>query len=532
MPNALWSNLKQVLRRLGPLLVACIFAGAVWLLYREISKYSVADIRMSLSRISLPHILLSVFLTVINYIILIGYDWLALKGIHKSLPLTKVSLVSFVGQAVSYNFGALLGGSTVRYRFYSAWGFSPIDIVRLVLMLAITFWVGALGLVGAIFMIAPPAIPPELGLHLPVNDIRPLGAVLFLAAMSYLVVCKFVHKPIHIFGKEFAFPPFRIAVAQALVAGADLVAAGACLYVLLPPDSGLSFIEFLPTYLLAMVAVVLTHVPGGAGVLEVIILHLTSADPQDIFAALICFRAIYYLLPLLMAAIVFAIYEIRQQTAQATGAIHDASRWMRAFSPTVMAFAVFGMGALLCFSVTLPISPERLERTVAWIPLQIMESASVVAGLVGCALLFLAPGLQHRQHHAWRLIMGLLCIGLVASLASSLNWIVALLLVAGIFSVYSIRRRCCRPSSLWKLRVSPRWLIGSVAIPACAAGIGIVLHHADPFPPEFWSLSGYTAEAPRLARIMTAQVLLFLALTLGYARTAPLRRRDAKKKAN
>lgn len=83
-----------------------------------------------------------------------------------------MSLVSFVGQAVSYNFGALLGGSTVRFRFYSSWGFSPMDIVRLVLMLAITFWVGALGLVGAIFMIAPPEIPPELGMHMPL-DIRP-----------------------------------------------------------------------------------------------------------------------------------------------------------------------------------------------------------------------------------------------------------------------------------------------------------------------------------------------------------------------
>lgn len=107
------------------------------------------------------------------------------------------------------------------------------DIVRLVLMLAITFWVGALGLVGAIFMIAPPEIPPELGMHMPL-DIRPLGAILFLIAISYLIVCKFIHKPIHIFGKEFAFPPFKIAVAQAVVAGADLVAAGACLYVLLP----------------------------------------------------------------------------------------------------------------------------------------------------------------------------------------------------------------------------------------------------------------------------------------------------------
>ena len=186
--------LKRLLRALGPVLVGCIFLGAVYLLYREISKYSLADIRMSLAQISTGSIILSVLLAIINYIILIGYDWLALKGIHKTLPVSRVSLVSFVGQAVSYNFGALLGGSTVRFRFYSSWGFSPMDIVRLVLMLAITFWVGALGLVGAIFMIAPPEIPPELGMHMPL-DIRPLGAILFLIAISYLIVCKFIHKP-------------------------------------------------------------------------------------------------------------------------------------------------------------------------------------------------------------------------------------------------------------------------------------------------------------------------------------------------
>ena len=80
-----------------------------YLLYREISKYSLADIRMSLAQISTGSIVLSVLLAIINYIILIGYDWLALKGIHKTLPVSRVSLVSFVGQAVSYNFGALLG---------------------------------------------------------------------------------------------------------------------------------------------------------------------------------------------------------------------------------------------------------------------------------------------------------------------------------------------------------------------------------------------------------------------------------------
>ena len=149
---------------------------------------------------------------VINYMILVGYDWLALKAIHKQLPLPRVALVSFVGQAVSYNFGALLGGTSVRYRFYSAWGFSLTDIVRLVLMLAVTFWVGALGLCGIIFMIAPPVIPDELLRHMPIADVRILGVILFMVACSYLVLCFTVRKPVHIFGKEFVFPAPHIAV--------------------------------------------------------------------------------------------------------------------------------------------------------------------------------------------------------------------------------------------------------------------------------------------------------------------------------
>ncbi|MFQ9490433.1 MAG: hypothetical protein ACLR0N_05360 [Bilophila wadsworthia] len=114
--------LKRLLRALGPVLVGCIF----WV--RSIFSMGNQQIQPR----GYPHepgpdfhgsIILSVLLAIINYIILIGYDWLALKGIHKTLPVSRVSLVSFVGQAV-LQFRALLGGSTVRFRFYSSWGFS------------------------------------------------------------------------------------------------------------------------------------------------------------------------------------------------------------------------------------------------------------------------------------------------------------------------------------------------------------------------------------------------------------------------
>ena len=398
------------------------------------------------------------------------------------------------------------------------------DIVRLVLMLAITFWVGALGLVGAIFMIAPPEIPPELGMHMPL-DIRPLGAILFLIAISYLIVCKFIHKPIHIFGKEFAFPPFKIAVAQAVVAGADLVAAGACLYVLLPPDAHVSFLQFLPTYLMAMVAVVLTHVPGGAGVLEVVILHLTTASPQAVFAALLCFRVIYYLLPLLLAAVIFAIYEVRQQAIQESGVLHDAGRWMRAFAPTIMASAVFGIGAILCFYVVLPVSPERLAQIREWIPLGIVEFASMATGVAGVMLLFLTRGIQHRQRAAFRLAIAMLCIGIIGPLLHSLSWFVALMSLIVLLSILSIRRKCCRPSSLWKLHLTPSWLFAIVSVLVCSAGLGLLIYHMDPSDPVLWTSSDYAADAARLFRTFAAEALLLICIAVGYMRTAPIRKR-------
>ena len=309
--------MKKYLRYLGPILITAIFLLAVYLLYNKLKAYSIAQIRESILQISYGRIGLSLVLMVINYMILVGYDWLALKAIHKQLPLPRVALVSFVGQAVSYNFGALLGGTSVRYRFYSAWGFSLTDIVRLVLMLAVTFWVGALGLCGIIFMIAPPVIPDELLRHMPIADVRILGVILFMVACSYLVLCFTVRKPVHIFGKEFVFPAPHIAVAQFIVAGVDIVAAAACMYVLLPGDMGVSFLDFLPSYLMAQVAVVLTHIPGGVGVFELVILHLThTSHEQMVFAAVLLFRLIYYIIPLLAAAVLLAVYEARQRRPQ------------------------------------------------------------------------------------------------------------------------------------------------------------------------------------------------------------------------
>lgn len=303
--------MKKFLPSLGKLLVAAIFVIACWMLYHKIRSYSLEEILDSILHIRSSQLLAAVLLVVLNYIVLVGYDWLAVRAIHRRLPLPRVALVSFTGCAVSYNLGALLGGTTVRYRLYSAWGFHPLDIVRLVLMLAVTFWIGALGLAGGVLLFANVHIPPELGID-PAH-VRPLGGFLVALCVLYLALCSWAReRPIMLFKKEFALPSLHLALAQTCVACADLLVAAACLYVLLPVHASLTFADFLPNYLFAQVAVVLTHVPGGVGVLEAILMHIVhGVDPRRLFGAILVFRVLYYLVPLLFSAVILFFYEFR-----------------------------------------------------------------------------------------------------------------------------------------------------------------------------------------------------------------------------
>ena len=99
-------------------------SGAAWLLYDRLKQYTSADPRCA-GRHPAWHIAAAALLTLLNYAILVGYDWFAVRWVgEKDLPLRKIALASFTGYAFSYNFGATLFGTSIRYRLYSAWGVS------------------------------------------------------------------------------------------------------------------------------------------------------------------------------------------------------------------------------------------------------------------------------------------------------------------------------------------------------------------------------------------------------------------------
>jgi phosphatidylglycerol lysyltransferase len=308
---------RSLWKRLEPWVVLLVFLVACGLLYRELRKYHWDDVVDGLESVARNRLWGCIGLTALSYVILIAYDLLAVWAVGHPLPLRRVALASFAGFAVSYNFGAVLGGTPVRYRLYSAWGLTPSEIVRLFVMMGVTFWVGVMALAGVVFLAWPFPIPEDI--ELPFETVRPLGGILLLLAAAYVVLAMLVRNGLTIRDRRFDFPSAQITLLQLLVSAVDLIVAAGCLYVLVAPEVPLTFAEFLGVYLLAVVVVIITHVPGGMGVFELLVIKFCQTESATLPAALLVFRVVYYLIPLLLAGGLLAAHEFVLKHSRGTG---------------------------------------------------------------------------------------------------------------------------------------------------------------------------------------------------------------------
>lgn len=187
------------------------------------------------------------------------------------------ALASFLGYTFSNNIGfSMIAGASVRYRLYSAWGLSAVEITQVVLFCTASLWLGFFVLSGVVFMSEPLALPQSL--HWRVETVKPLGIVLLSLAGLYLAVTLKGKKTLTFKSWQFSLPSWRLAVAQMTIACTDWLMAGAVLYCLLPRGTPLGFGHFLEIYLLAQLAGLISQVPGGLGVFESVMLVMAPAE--------------------------------------------------------------------------------------------------------------------------------------------------------------------------------------------------------------------------------------------------------------
>ncbi len=496
------------LKRLAPaILGAALLALAAGVLHRELRDYQYRDLVREVRALPSARVLVAVALTALSYLLLVGYDALALRYVRHPLALRRVAFASFTGYAVSNTLGfPLLTGASLRYRLYTRWGVPAADVARIIAFYSTTFWLGALTVGGLAFLFDPIQLPPLL--QVPTALLHPIGALMLAAVAGYAALSALHKKSFSIRGHAIQVPSPGLVAMQFLVSTADWLAAAAVLHALLPPGS-VSFASFAGAFVIGQMIGIVSHVPGGVGVFDSIVLFFLAPQigAPAVVGTLIVYRATYYLLPFSLAAGGLAWAEWRRLRHHLRAAA-PAAEWVAGLVPQVMAALVFLAGTILLLSGSVPGVGSRLRWLDRTLPIAVVELSHFLASAVGVGLLLLARGLQLRLRVALQLAGALLIAGVLLSLGKGLDWeeAFALLVVLGI--LYASRREFARPSALTSEAFTAGWAMAVLAVLASSAWLGYFAFKHVEYSDDLWWRFGRNAEAPRFLRAMVGAMVV------------------------
>ncbi len=301
---------KRFLKKLVSWSGLFFFGLAAYMLYMQLSKYQWIDIKDALLSIPRRNLVWACIASFFGYVALSSYDYLALKYIGRKLSPLKWIFVGFIGFSVSNNAGhAIVSGGAIRYRLYTRWRFHASEIVRMVTFSGFTYLVACFFLIIMGYILTPNHAFGEGSVSKLTTTI--VTAVSAAGLLLYFWASLFYKKPIIIKDVEFDIPSFKMALAQVFIGGADILMASLVLYFSLIPFVDIPFDVFIGVFIIAQVLGVFSQVPGGLGVFEGLFMFIIPGNNNAalLFGALIAYRIIYYLLPLIVSAIVLFSYE-------------------------------------------------------------------------------------------------------------------------------------------------------------------------------------------------------------------------------
>ena len=495
-------------RFLAAFVPVVIFVLALVALHRLGGEFHLRDVLAEFAAIEPWRIVAAVLLAAGSYLALTGYERLALGYAGATMPWRRYALTSFVANAVGYNVGiAAVSGGAVRYRLYAPLGLDAADVAKVVAFCTLTFVLGVAALAGASFLAR--AGEAATLLHASAGLSRTLGAALLAFVLCYLAACTLRREPVAWRGWRVTLPPARIAWAQLLVAGVDLLLACACLYVLMPASPGVSFTVFAGLYMVALAASVASAVPGGLGVLEsIIVLLLPTVPAPQMLGALLAYRLVYYVLPFVLALLLLSASEAGRSRERLGTALAWARKSLELVVPQAMAVVVFGAGFVLLLSGATPGAGSRLALLDRFLPLPVLELSHLAGSAVGVLLLILARGLLQRLDGAWHFAMWLLGAGIMASLLKGLDYEEALLLAAVLLPLWLTRAQFYRKASLLAQPLSPASVAGAAVAVGASVWVGMLAYRHVPYANELWWQFALDAHAPRMLRASLLAALL------------------------
>ena len=518
--NRLWNDMSPWLK---PTLSIVFFAIAMWLLHHEFAQFKAADVAESFRSIPRTAIFAALFFTVCNYAVMIGYDYLGTRVVKHPLSLKQISIASLLYYSVSNSLGSILGGTPIRVRLYSGWGMSSPEIVRLIVVIATAFWSGLFTLGGLLFVLTPFDIPDRF--QIPIAGSRPLGWLMLAMSGVFFAACAFRRKPVHWLGVNFQPPPLGIGLAQTAVAACDFLFASAALYVLLPEDVAIDFLPFTAIFLLAIIVSLVSHVPGGLGVLELVLVTMLPSSSHGLVASLLAFRVIYYLLPLITAVLgigIGGIFQLRSRSRQTLEKRDDRSKLLASSATTILGVVapriitggVFVAGLILLISGSLPAVDGRMRMLQSTFWLFVVESSHFFGSIIGALLLVVARGLQRRIDVAWSLTVFLLGAGTVASLMKGFDYEETIILMVILTAMIPCRGCFYRRGNVLALGISWSWMGAVLLSIMLMVWLVLFAYRNVGYSHDLWWQFAYKGDASRSMRALVGASVVLLVIAV------------------
>jgi phosphatidylglycerol lysyltransferase len=500
-----WNRWRPWLIGAAVLALSALAFDALRGLLREVSY---AEVVQQIATQPLSDLLLAVLATALSYLVLTGYDFSALKYAGAQVRRSTVLLTSFIAYALGNTVGlGVLTGGAVRMRLYTAAGVDAGRVAQAAAFNAGAFVIGMTAFGAAGLLWGAPDVADLV--RLPSWLLRAI-AVLLLVAVGALIASAVRRREVRVFNRwQVRLPPPELAIRQLLISALDLSASAAALWFLLPSDI-VPLPAFFAWYAMAVALGLLSHVPGGLGVFEAVILLACGgrAPPEQIIGALVLYRIVYYLLPLIAAAMLLAAYELR------SGVAAPIRRAAVAISPLLLATLTFIAGAWLLVSGVTPLSGVATDLLELHVPLPLVEASHFIGSVAGFAMLVIARGLLNRLDAAWWAAFLLALIAAVLAMPKGIAVSEGAFLTVLAFLLLASRRQFERRSALFSHALGGAWILSIAWVVAACVLILLFAYAQVDYDRELWWVFEFDANAPRGLRAMMGVMLAGLGVAL------------------
>ena len=495
-----------------PALVLTLLTIVLRTLEFEAAHLRYHDVMRALAEVRRGQIWFALLATVAAYAALPGYDYLALIYAGHRLPWRRVAFGSTVTYGISQTLGfAALTGGSLRVRLWSSWGLDTSEIAHAVAFSGATFTLGIITLTGVVGTFEPPTSLERL--RLPLGLVRVIAAACLLIAASYVAWTGIARGQVsRVRTFEVTVPTPGLVAGQFLVAVVDWTLAALVLYILLPNGHGVGFVGFVGVFLLAQTLGLISHVPGGLGVFEtLVVLQLGGVIPVDrLLGALLAYRVVFYLVPFTVAVALLAAHEARRQgdrlSRAAATLARDFERWGEPLFPAAVGTMTMIGGAILLFSGATPPVHQRVRVLADVLPLGIIELSHFTGSIVGVGLVVLGWSLSRRLDAAYHLTRLLLAIGIAASLLKGLDVEEAIALAVVLAVLTASREAFYRRSSLLAEPLAPGWIAAMIAVLGASIWVGLFSFKHVEYTNDLWWRFAERADAPRFLRASAGAV--------------------------